>query len=85
VLGLGVSDGEDLVKFVAKNCGAKLVEGRDLKSAMGQRKYEDSVVVFVERSGLQSNRPEDREDEMRNLGISPSPSPMPSPCATDEG
>jgi hypothetical protein len=81
VLGLGVSDGEDLVKFVAKNCGAKLVEGRDLKSAMGQRKHEDSVVVFVERSGLQSNRPEDREDEMRNLGISPSPSPMPSVCA----
>jgi len=67
VLGLGFSDGEDMVKFVAKECGAKLVEGRDLKSAMGQRKYEDSVVVFVERSGLQSNSPEDREDEMRNL------------------
>jgi hypothetical protein len=30
------------------------------------------VVVFVERSWLHSNRPEDREDEMRNLGISPS-------------
>jgi hypothetical protein len=73
VLGLGLSDGEDLVKFVAKKCGAKLVEGRDLKSAMGQRKYEDSVVVFVERSGLQSNRPDDRDDEMRNLGISPPP------------
>jgi hypothetical protein len=68
VLGLGFSDGEDLLKFVAKKCGAKLVEGRDLKSAMEQRQYEDSVVVFVERSGLQSNSPEDREDEMRNLG-----------------
>ena len=27
-----------MVKFVAKKCGAKLVEGRDLKSAMEQRK-----------------------------------------------
>jgi hypothetical protein len=78
VLGLGYNDEEDLVKFVAKKCGAKLVEGRDLKSAMAQRKYEDSVVVFVERNGLQSNHPEDREDEMRNLGISLS-SPIPSP------
>ena len=51
MLGLRLSDGEDLVKFVAKECNAKMVEERNLKSVMGKRNSDESVVVLLERSG----------------------------------
>jgi hypothetical protein len=37
-LGLGFSGREELMEFVREKCGASAVEGRDLKSAMGERK-----------------------------------------------
>lgn len=76
MLGLRLSDGEDLVKFVAKECNAKMVEERNLKSVMGKRNSDESVVVLLERSGLQFNSAENRGDEMRTLGI-PYPSSYP--------
>ena len=74
-MGLGAAAGVELMEFVQEKCGAKVVEQRDWKSVTGER----SVVVLVERSPLSSTRPEDREDEMRNLGMLPCPSPSPSP------
>jgi hypothetical protein len=66
VLGLSAAAGVELMEFVQEKCGAKVVEGRDWK---GERKSGESAVALLERGPLGFESIEQREDEMRNLGM----------------